>query len=52
VHRRELDVMQLIRVFGARTTLAEVASRLRCSACGLRGPRIEARYAGRLGDGR
>ena len=52
VHRRELDVGLLIRLFGTRATLAQVASHLRCSACGLRGARIVVRYVGRIGDGR
>ncbi|HTV51709.1 MAG TPA: hypothetical protein VME21_10985 [Steroidobacteraceae bacterium] len=51
-HRRELNVALLIRAFGPEATLRQVASRLRCSHCGQRGPRVQARYVGPRGDGR
>jgi len=51
-HRRELQVALLVRAFPPAVTLAQVASRLTCSHCGQRGPRIKAQYVGRRGDGR
>ncbi len=51
-HSRELHIALLLKVFGPAATLAQVAARLRCSTCGMRGARIEARYRGPTGDGR
>ena len=51
-HQRSLIVSLLIKAFGANSTLSDVAQRLRCSKCGMRGARIQARYLGRHGDGR
>ncbi len=51
-HRRELTISLLLRVFGPEATLGTIAARMRCSKCASRGPRIEARYVGRRGDGR
>ena len=51
-HHRQLIVTLLIKAFGAHSTLGEVAQRLRCSKCGMRGAHIQTRYVGRLGDGR
>jgi len=51
-HARVLVAGLLLKVYGPDATLEQVASRLRCSACGTRGARIEVRYVGRRGDGR
>jgi hypothetical protein len=51
-HRRELTIGWLLRAFGPDATLGSVVARMRCSKCGSRGTRIEARYMGRHGDGR
>jgi len=52
IHTRELAIGLLLRLYGAEATLEQVGSRLRCSACGTRGARIETKYVGRRGDGR
>ena len=51
-HSRELHIALLLKLLGPEVTLAQVAARLRCSRCGLRGARLEARYRGPTGDGR
>ena len=51
-HQRLLVVTLLIKAFGADSTLGQVAQRLRCSKCGMRGALIQTRYMGRHGDGR
>jgi hypothetical protein len=51
-HSRELHIALLLKLFGPDITLAQVAARLRCSRCGMRGARMEARYRGPTGDGR
>jgi len=51
-HHRPLIVSLLIKAFGANATLGDVAQRLRCSRCGMRGAHIQTRYVGRHGDGR
>jgi hypothetical protein len=51
-HTRNLAVGLLLKAYGPDATLEHVAARLRCSACGMRGARIDARYTGRQGDGR
>jgi hypothetical protein len=51
-HARELHIARLLKVLGPEITLAQVAARLRCSRCGMRGARLEARYRGPTGDGR
>jgi hypothetical protein len=51
-HERELHIQLLLRLFPPQTTIGQVADRLRCHRCGMRGARIEARYVGPIGDGR
>jgi hypothetical protein len=51
-HRRELTIGLLIRAFGREATLGQVAARMRCAKCGMRGAQIVVKYTGRWGDGR
>jgi hypothetical protein len=51
-HRRELTIGLLNRAFGREATLGQVAARMRCAKCGMRGAQIVVRYIGRWGDGR
>jgi hypothetical protein len=51
-HRRELTIGLLIRAFGRKATLGQVAARMRCAKCGMRGAQIVVKYVGRWGDGR
>jgi hypothetical protein len=51
-HSRELHIALLLKVLGPDITLAQVAARLLCSRCGMRGARMEARYRGPTGEGR
>jgi hypothetical protein len=51
-HSRELHVALLLKMLGPDITLAQVAARLRCSRCGQRGARLEARYRGPTRDER
>jgi hypothetical protein len=51
-HSRALVVGLLVKAFGPDATLERVSSRLRCSACGMQGARIEVKYTGRRCDGR
>jgi hypothetical protein len=51
-HERELPPILLLRAFSPDTTVGQMAARLRCYRCGMRGARVEARYIGPVGDGR
>jgi hypothetical protein len=46
VHSRELHMALLLKVFGPHATIDQIAGRLRCSLCGLRGARMEPKYRG------
>ena len=51
-HRRELHIELLLRLFKPETALGEIAARLRCHKCQMRGARIESEFVGPTNDGR